>query len=187
MDAPAVFGFAESMAGFCNQRAGKGWVVGGPGGACHAAGLNILRIGEWDMVRFSSVKRDAMIAYRVKPYVPIRISGCGQCQNVEWMTCAVKGRLAFPWKEKGANPNGGEIIFSLAPKDLDLHPFNQGTYPRCCGDYAENDIYYLEVCVLSEMCANSDEMWRLNVGDTFRCELSETKWRSMRQALLKFS
>ena len=62
-------------------------------------------------------------------------------------------------------------------------------YPRCCGDYAENDIYYLEVCVLSEICANSDEMWRAAMGDTFRCQVSiqnrdlaEAKGRSRKEA-----
>ena len=154
-DAPSVFGFAETMSGFCNQRQGRGWVAGGPGGACNGAELNILRIRNWNM-----------------------------CRNLQWMMCAVQGRLAPQYKSsRSAPPNGGEIVFSLAPKDLELKPFNENAYPRCCGDYAENDIYYLEVCVLSEICANSDEMWRAVMGDTFRCQVSIEKYRSMQDAL----
>ena len=46
LNAPTVFGFAESMTNYCNMNGGNG---GDPGGACMSAGFNILRIGDWNM------------------------------------------------------------------------------------------------------------------------------------------
>ena len=109
------------------------------------------------------------------------------CKNVEWMLCAVEGRLATQYRQSGtAAPSGGEIIFSLAPSELVMKPFDEDTMTRCCGDYAENDIYYLEVCVLNEVCENSDELWRIRAGDRWRCHLSQAKYRAMQEALQQY-
>ena len=107
------------------------------------------------------------------------------CRNVEWMLCAVHGRLATRYKDSRspAPAKGGEIEFSLAPKDMEMAPFDENTLPRCCGDYAEDDIYYLEVCVLNEVCANSDEMWTIDVGVPWTCQLSDERYRGLQQVL----
>lgn len=123
--------------------------------ACRSAGLNLLRIGEWNM-----------------------------CKNVEWMVCALSGKLCPGCT--GSLSGGGEIVFSLAPKSLDVAPFYSGRYPRCCGNYAENDIYYLEVCVLSAVCRNRDELWRAEVGTVFRCHFDETAYAAMQGKLMRW-
>ena len=99
-NAATVFGFAESMEDYCRQRAGRRRALE-PGWVCDQAGLNILRIGTWNM-----------------------------CRNAEWMMCVVQGNVGL----------GGEIIFTLAPRSLDIDYFKARPY-----NIVENDIYYLEV------------------------------------------
>ena len=81
------------------------------------------------------------------------------------------------------------MIFSLAPKDLDLAPFYQkggtGT-PQGDGYYSENDIYYLEACVLNEICANRRELFSVERGARFRCEYDPTGHKGMQEALLQW-
>ena len=60
-----------------------------------------------------------------------------------------------------------------------MKPFVEYTLPRKKGDYAENDVYYLEVCVLSELCANSDELWTKRVGENWACTISMDKWKAL--------
>lgn len=48
LNAPTVFGFADSMAAYCSSRGGN---QGDPGSACEGAGLNILRTHSWNMCR----------------------------------------------------------------------------------------------------------------------------------------
>ena len=125
-------------------------------GACRAAQLNILRIGGWNM-----------------------------CKNTEWIYCAARGRLAHG----SGGSSGGDLIFSLAPKDLDLAPFYQkggtGT-PQGDGYYSENDIYYLEACVLNEICANRRELFSVERGARFRCEYDPAGHKGMQEALLQW-
>ena len=150
-DAPAIFGFADTMKDYCKSHGGNG--NNDLQGACSEAKFNILRVGGWNM-----------------------------CKNMEWMFCAIKGRLLQGGKE---GSHGGAIVFSKAPKELDLAPFSKGTYFRCCGDYAESDIYYLEVCVLNEMCSNRNELFALNAGDTFHCHFDTAQYASMQEGLQK--
>ena len=124
--------------------------------ACRSANLNLLRIGNWNM-----------------------------CRNIEWMFCAISGSLA-PGAHGSLN-GGGEIIFSLAPKELDVVPFCRGTYFRAMGGtYAENDIYYLEVCVLSAICSNRNELFQANRGSLFRCRFDKAGYAKLQQQLLQW-
>ena len=125
------------------------WTRGGghngdPGGACMGAGLNILRINDWNM-----------------------------CRNAEWMICVIQGKAN--WGGGG----DGQIVFSLAPSLLDLDDFN--SRPSW---YSENDIYYLEVCTLNEMCSNRDELFASQVGDPFYCQWDERQWRQAKQDMM---
>ena len=140
LDAPAVFGFAETMARYCNHRAGKGWLDGGPGGACRSAGLNILRIGDWNM-----------------------------CRNVEWMLCVIQNI---------AGVGNGEIIFTLTPAYLEMEHYSDNMY-----GFTENDIYPLEVCLLSEVCANGGQVFQLQVGETFVCDFDAARWMALGKVL----
>jgi len=91
------------------------------------------------------------------------------CRNFEWQVCAAKGLLP--------NQDNGTINFATAPKDLDLHaypPFGccHGWTDRSCDldtGFANDDIYYLEVCLFSQVCSNRDELFAINALDDFRC------------------
>ena len=61
----------------------------------------------------------------------LRIGEWNMCKNVQWMFCALSGSLAPG--SRGSLDGGGEIVFSLAPKELDVEPFYKGSFYRCCG------------------------------------------------------
>ena len=146
LKAPTVFGFAETMEAFCNERAGRGWTFSArdPSWACANAGYNVLRTGSWNM-----------------------------CRNAEWMVCVVQGKAC--WNGGG----DGQIIFSLAPSSLDLEQFDsRPTF------YVENDIYYLEVCTLNEMCSNRAEMWNAAMGDPFFCQFDREQWQRAKRDMM---
>ena len=88
----------------------------------------------------------------------LRTGKWNMCRNVEWMHCVVQGKAN--WGGGGS----GEIIFSHAPKFLNIDDFNLQP-----GWYVENDIYYLEVCVLNEMCSNHEEIFSKGDGSSFFC------------------
>ena len=147
MKAATVFGFAESMEAFCNDRAGRGWTFNAhdPSWACGDAGYNVLRIGGWNM-----------------------------CRNAEWMVCVIQGKAC--WGGGG----DGQIIFSMAPMMLDMAEFNSRDV-----FYSENDIYYLEVCTINEMCSNNHEIWSVKVGDPFFCKFDPQKWNRLKNDLMR--
>ena len=52
----------------------------------------------------------------------------------------------------------GDIIFTHKPSALDIGLLNDRD------GYHENDLYYLEVCALNELCGNDEEICRAEVG-----------------------
>ena len=51
----------------------------------------------------------------------------------------------------------------------------------CCGV----TVYYLEVCVYSQMCSNREELFRLNIGDVWRCEMDQVGYNELREWVLR--
>ena len=106
------------------------------------------------------------------------------CRNVEWQVCGAKGTLP--------GQGGRKIRFAYAPKLLE--PFSgqqpigscQGYAPSGCGTrgYASSDIFYMESCVYSLMCANRDEFWSLNAGEDFVCDMNWEGYSQFRDFLL---
>ena len=64
----------------------------------------------------------------------------------------------------------GDIIFTHKPSALDIGLLNDHD------GYHENDLYYLEVCALNELCGNYEEVFRAEVGETFRCRVDAERW-----------
>lgn len=95
------------------------------------------------------------------------------CRNAEWMVCVIQGKAC--WGGGG----DGKIIFSLAPSQLDLTDFDSRP-----GWYSENDIYYLEVCTLYEMCRNRDELFTLAKGDPFFCDFDNQGWQDYKRSMM---
>jgi len=158
--APALLGFDESIDDYCWRHGGKG----SHAMACIHAGFNIL----------------SLYGNRV-PY--------NICRNLEWQVCAAKGLL----------PGQGSrtIIFGKRPADLD--PSRKGGKPlgtcggwvpsylrqeHCRNNYATDDIFFLEVCTFNQICRNGEDLWHLEVGQEWRCELDETLFAELQDILL---
>ena len=41
------------------------------------------------------------------------------------------------------------------------------------------DVLYLEVCVFNEICANGADLFNLEVGQPFRCDLHDAKFEEL--------
>jgi len=91
------------------------------------------------------------------------------CRNLEWQVCAARGYLPGQMSR--------DIRFAFRPGELVPEYIGActGYHPAGCGEqgYASYDIFYLEVCMYSTMCSNREELFQLQVGDTWRCELDE--------------
>ena len=80
---------------------------------------------------------------------------------------------------------GKTLQFSIAPKDLDVHIFEDpGSCVGGCGSgYAISDVYFAEVCVVSHVCHNRDELFTLGYGDHFECDLDEGAFSELQRWL----
>ena len=95
------------------------------------------------------------------------MGGWNMCVNLHWQTCGILGKLP--------GQGGRTLQFSIAPKDLDVGIFHN---PRKCvggcgNGYAISDVYYAEVCVVSHMCKNREQLFRLGYGDPFECDFDQ--------------
>lgn len=156
LDAPAVFGLSETMFAACGGDGAYGCAGNDLSCTCMADGKNVLRIGAWTM-----------------------------CENLTWVICAVRGMLAIYGGGQPRADGVGEIILTRAPKNLDVGVFNRGEHFACCGAFAENDVYYVESCVLAMVCANRDELFAAEDGATFRCRFDADGFASLREALTR--
>jgi len=106
------------------------------------------------------------------------------CRNFEWQLCAAHGKL----KQQAS----GMIVFARAPKTVSFSGFPQfgvcsGYTNKACDDwsgFANDDIYYLEVCLFAQVCENADEMFRVEQGNPFYCDFSATGLEELRGWLL---
>ena len=97
------------------------------------------------------------------------------CQNLEWLLCAASGRLPGQGSRK--------IHFADAPKSLDTHnDFWEGGQWEA--RYAVGDVFYLEVCMLSQVCKNAHELFTVGVGAYFECELEPGRVDELKAILL---
>ena len=48
---------------------------------------------------------------------------------------------------------------------------------------AWQDIAYLEVCILSEICANGHAIFQLGVGEPFHCDLVDARFNDLARIL----
>lgn len=108
------------------------------------------------------------------------------CRNAEWQLCAAKGALP--------GQIDGTIMFAFPPKDLKIEghggdfPLGEcGSYaPMGCpgNGYASQDIFYLEVCLYDQVCSNRVDLWELEAGDPWKCELDYDGFVELRTWLL---
>lgn len=94
--------------------------------------------------------------------------GWSMCMNLEWLLCATRGLL----------PGTGDtrtIYFAVAPRSLkfdDKALDNKGAW------YNSGIVFYLEVCMLTQVCTNADELLRAQRGEAFVCNLGTADSRA---------
>ena len=91
------------------------------------------------------------------------------CQNLRWLLCAVQGKLP--------HQKGKELHFASAPKDVDWNVWDDPArgdawWPEPHeSSFAVSDVFFVELALLNALCKNADELFRVEVGETFVCEL----------------
>ena len=168
--APAVLGFDFHIKQYCeglNLRQGEAHITppnalgtGGAAAECVQANRTLLSLA-------------------VREY--------NSCRNLEWLVCAAMGRL-----------NGqltSELVFATAPGQVPIRRTRgfpglgtcSGYAPHGCGlaGYANDDIFYLETCILSKICSNADALFRLGVGELFSCELKAQGVHDLQRLLVR--
>lgn len=87
------------------------------------------------------------------------------CRNLEWLVCAAKG--ALPGQQ------GEGIIADPPPQSVGLDVlWKQSMLRGAAGRYSPSAIYPLEVCALSALCSNREELFQLRAEEQFRCRLA---------------
>lgn len=155
--APAVLGFDESIDWMCGNRNLGGWQHAQ---TCVRSNKNILALF-WPAVYNS-------------------------CANFQWQVCAAKG-----WLPGQGSP---VIKFAYEPRDLNTeegpHPLGScNSYaPAGCDEnfgYGSSDIFFLEVCIYNTICKNGADVFKLDVGEAFHCELHHEGFVKLKNWLLE--
>jgi len=108
------------------------------------------------------------------------------CRNFEWQMCAALGELD--------GQNTRTIRFAWPPNTMSMDP-SQGVFGRCAGytdapcdmpyvGFANDDIYYLEICLFSQVCADRDKLFHLARGEDFQCDIDNEAFSQLQQWLL---
>eukprot|EP00966_Prymnesium_polylepis_P331039 7386611-Prymnesium_polylepis.1 len=91
------------------------------------------------------------------------------CRNLEWQVCAARGMLP--------GQAGRTVRFSFPPGALD--PAGERPLGQCRGwhpervpetgrfGFANDDIFYLEVCLFNQLCENRADLFRVGMGKDF--------------------
>lgn len=201
-DSPGLLGFDNSIDWFCGELArGRhpgfdGDVIGRRLGGTGTGGVR----GEGNMSaherasQWNATRRRRLDSARVCTRNSVNIlmlfasnvhrtgAGYNSCRNLEWQICAARGML--PGQQSPS------VLFAQEPGSLDVsgdRPLGHcgGYSPQGCGrqSYSNDDIYFLEVCVYSMICHNSDELFAMKVGHRFHCRINEEGFRRMQRYL----
>jgi len=106
------------------------------------------------------------------------------------------------------NPDiGAGVLFSNAPSDLQVKPWSgdDGTRAGNCSalaarsrhaqsrrnshfsngsGYTVSDVFFLEVCVFRLICSNSDDLFKVGVGEPFHCKFSHRGFLRLHDVML---
>ena len=58
-------------------------------------------------------------------------------------------------------------------------------HTRSRAGYATDDIYFLEVCIFNQVCANGAELFRLKRGQKWQCHLEQSRFQALKAILLE--
>ena len=144
----------------CNQiekRKGKG--------ACE--GLGFINLG-WE-AGFNMLRLDVEM-------------GWNMCRNLEWVVCALQGMLPG---------QGGKRKIRFATKTkLILERFLNRNLDceddeKCELGYMLEDVFFVEVSIISYLCKNREELFELELGEDFECVFDRDAFMRMAEAASK--
>lgn len=193
-DAPSVLGFDDDIKDYCvgmnreQTRAGHGY---GRDDGQNASALplvtSISTSGYEPPVRRRLGSGAQECARANRTILELNDDDYSSCANLEWQTCAAMGKVP--------GQRTARIVFANAPGEVDLHGRDgaptlgacTGHAPYGCGrvGYANDDIFFLEVCIYSKICANRDELFRLEATELFTCQVSEAGVRELQKLLVE--
>ncbi|KAL1508267.1 hypothetical protein AB1Y20_004383 [Prymnesium parvum] len=162
--APALLGFDGDIVDFC-------------------AGALRHESDEDENHAYTCVKANFNILNLVGKQIPYNI-----CRNLEWQACAASGKLP--------GQRGARIVFATPPNALVL---DSGPHPLgACGGWmppanrrsdrtgwANDDIFFLEVCLFNQICSNGPELFRLSAGEEFQCRFDPSKVTELQSILAR--
>jgi len=186
-DAPAVLGFDSSIDGYCRGLQGRrrrlargNATTGNAADGDDATTMSNRRRRLNAAWLCHEVNRNILMLFGTN--VHGTGAGYNSCRNLEWQICAALGRLP--------GQRSPRIVFSTAPSELDTagaRPLGKcgGYKPRGCGwqSYANDDIFFLEVCIYAKICRNRDKLFRLRRGEFFICDVDEEGFRDLQHLL----
>ena len=103
----------------------------------------------------------------------------------EFGSCAFSGRARRRWaallsKGRGRATRYPVTATGLAPAASKVVNSTAFDHPG----FANDDIYYLEVCLISQVCANSDQLFRLQADEDFICQFTRSGFDELKSWLL---
>ena len=159
-DAPALFGFDESIVEECSR---------------------LLHLDPWADGEDLNQKLAERCLRARRNVLRLLTGGWTMCQNLQWQMCALQGLLP--------GQGAPRVAFATAPRDLRLEwwsdPATHPTFP-CDADgrcdpkkYFLGDVYFAEVFVAFTVCSNRAELLALAAGDFFECALDKRAYHAL--------
>ena len=180
-DAPAVLGFDNDIKSYClelNRKArGEGRQLS------MDANLSNLTNTTGSRRRLGNEEQECTRANRL--ILAMDDEEYNSCWNIKWQTCAARGKLPGQQTPR--------IVFATPPAEVEITGTEYPAFASCSGfaphgcnstGFAQEDIFFLELCAYSKICANNDVLFQLKVGQMFTCEVSPSGIRELRHLLL---
>jgi len=133
----------------------------------------LTKLGRWHKVWFAPNGEIAAECSRANENVlRVREADWNVCVNAQWQACAATGHL--PGQESNI------MHFVTPPSSLMLEALEGSKVDG----YRMEDVYYLELCVLNEICENGGDIFGTQPDDSFRCRHSPARFDAFRELML---
>jgi len=98
------------------------------------------------------------------------------CRNLEWLACACAGALPgqrsptllFATPVLGLDTEGAVPLDGCRTAASGNHTRQSRAHPQRCPlgtrSYTSQDVYFLEVCLIHQLCSNGDDMFKAELG-----------------------
>lgn len=146
----------------------------------------------WDLAGYGSAECDRANAHilQLMEGPPAPAVKWNTCRNFEWQVCAAKGLLSDKQRSR-------KMRFAFQPNELWLsgnggwHEFGAcgGLHEDSCESddepgFGNDDVFFLEVCLLNQVCLNGAQLFELEDYEEFVCDFSPTGFGELRRILL---